>query len=133
MITGIPGLYLHPCYYTINLFQVQIDSITDNEKVMNYKRFGTDNEMQQLFAGEAESMQVRSDRSPQLHDPSGQAHWPPQHSSLGRLTSEGAVGYIATFVGSKPVFRLLGGAGSVAARAKNWSMMLVNAFALGAS
>lgn len=109
---------------------------------------------QQVFAGEAAGRAVvsfldgldllaRCSMQHPLHDfphsqvPFGHAHWPPQHSSLGKLTkpngaprrlSKAAAGYTMIFIGSmptpKPILRLLGGAGSAAARAKNWSMML---------
>jgi len=70
------------------------------------------------------------------HSPSGQLQSPPQHSNLGKLTRPNAAprspvtlaaaGYAITFIGSiwAPIWRLTGGDGSAAARAKNRSMML---------
>ena len=79
--------------------------------------------------------QPPSQSFPHPHFPSRHEHRPPQHFSLGRLTSPNATpcppaalatsGYIMTFMGSrsapKPILRLVGGKGRAAARAKNRS------------
>lgn len=66
-----------------------------------------------------------------MHCPSGQLHWPPQHSSFGRLTVPNPNGcaptigaYTVVSIGSNNILRCTGGGGSAAARAKKRSRKL---------